>query len=125
MEKSYELNDWMERHKDLHLTVGDLRRLKGGGDELEVILFDRAYIKEYGIWNNLKEDRPYDPPEFFQGNRARLVYNGEKAKSWNIHFEFAEVYEHPMHINVERTVWRFGLIWERMAVYISAITSKI
>ena len=119
MEDSYELYEWIDKHKTLHLTINDVNKLSVG-DKLDVVLFDRN-VEEYGIWDKLKRETPYDPQDFFKWNRAILVYKGGENRSWDIHFSFGETHEHPAHINVEHlpTNWHWTALEKDGYVHIT------
>jgi len=97
MVESLEMYHFVHATKDQHLTLADIKHLNVG-DALDVVIWDGNW-EEYWAWEKAENLKPYSPEEFFTKNRHKLVYRGNLT--WDIHFRFGEVIEHPVHLNTE------------------------
>lgn len=90
-----ELYTWIELNRGLHLTLGDLMGWEVG-KTYKVVMFDRNF-EEYHIWDNTKQNTPYEPEDFFQQNEMDIVYHGNME--WTLNMKWGE-FEHPVHFDV-------------------------
>jgi hypothetical protein len=90
-----EMNAFIENCKQYHLTIKDIKEMNIG-DTFDVIIWDGNY-DEYWIWTNAIDKKLYDPEIFYEQNKHTITYLGNMK--WNIHFNFGEIIEHPVHLD--------------------------
>ncbi len=117
-----EMYQYIESKRPQHLTIADVKGLNPG-DQLDVVIWDRNF-EEYWIWSSpqeegAKNERAYDAQEFFKKNHHRLVYRGDMK--WDIHFQFGEVFEHPVHVDTSKleTNWSWCAIADDGCIHIT------
>ncbi len=94
---------FIENSKNKHLTIADVKKMLPE-DQIDVVIWDRNF-EEYWIWNNAENEKPYEPQIFFKSNHHKITYKGDMK--WDIHFNFGETIEHPIHLDVSElnTYW--------------------
>lgn len=102
---SREYNDWIRRHRLHHLCLQDLQKFKPG-DMIDVAIFD-CNMEEYGIWDEIPKDTPFNAEEFFRFNHHQIRINDNN--NWTI-IMFGEEFNHPIHYNIENlaTNWEWS-----------------
>lgn len=94
-QKALEMYHFVHDTKDKHLTLADIKKLQVG-EKLDVVIWDGNW-EEY--WSSAENLKPYSAEEFFKFNRHQLTYKGDMK--WDIHFNFGETFEHPVHLNTD------------------------
>lgn len=93
-----EMDKWIDYHKPIHLTKGELLKWKPGTSK-DVLMLDRNF-SEYHIESNLFQNKLYSPKEFFKVNKCKIKYNGDLT--WDIeHPPNRETNCHNIEVNVE------------------------
>ena len=96
MNKKHELYDWIELHRDKHLTIEDIDEMEVGGKKYDVVIFDRNF--DEAIWDNFEEFRIYSPEEMFKYSRHTVSLT--MGLGWDIRFGWGETIRHPFHLDV-------------------------
>lgn len=92
---AYEIKGWVDVHRPMHLTVGDLRRMKKG-KVYDCVNFHRNF-PDY-IWDTHEELTVFRASYLFANYRAKIKYLGD-AK-WSYTHAYGETFEYNVHIDV-------------------------
>ena len=96
IDEPLEMYNFMEKTRYMHLTLGDLKGLCAG-ETIDVLSWDGNW-EEYWIWENAKNEHPYDPHVFFKQNRCKITNHGNGK--WDITFSWGQTVEHPVHLDI-------------------------
>lgn len=91
-----EVYNWLRSHRHQHLCIRDLDHFSPG-DVIDVAIFDRN-MEEYGIWDEIPGNEPFNAAEFFRFNHHQIKWIGDGM--WTLIMD-GEEFDRPIHYNTE------------------------
>lgn len=93
-----ELYTWIKETKIYHLSIEDFLKWPIG-EERKCIILDHNFEEGNGIWDNHQSGHVMKAVDFFKFNVHTITK--KDGWKWDIHFNYNETLEHPIHVCVE------------------------